>query len=251
MGANATTFVPTYVASEVLTAADLNVTNSGVPVFADTTARDNAFGGAGEKVLAEGQLCYLESTNVVQYYDGAVWATVGPQTLSSGLNFITGTTFSAVSSVSLPNGTFTSTYANYRVIIFLTANTTDETAFTLRMRASGTDDATGYYGAFYGVNAVADTLRVLRSNNATGFALGTLRTGTVDQGFSFDVLNPQIANNTTWIGGATGYLAAANDYGAFSFAGAELSTTQFDALSFFPAAGTITGTYRVYGYSDS
>ena len=83
MGVNATTFVPAYVAGEVLTAADLTVTNSGVPVFADTTARDAAFGGTGEKVLAEGQLCYLEDSNVVQYYDGAAWATVGPSALTT------------------------------------------------------------------------------------------------------------------------------------------------------------------------
>jgi hypothetical protein len=80
MGANAVTTVPVYVSGEVLTAADLNITNSGVPVFAGTAERDAAFGGTGEKTLAEGQLCYLESTNVVQYYDGAAWATVGPST---------------------------------------------------------------------------------------------------------------------------------------------------------------------------
>jgi hypothetical protein len=42
MGLNSTTFVPAYTSGEVLTAADLTVTNSGVPVFADTTARDAA-----------------------------------------------------------------------------------------------------------------------------------------------------------------------------------------------------------------
>lgn len=80
MGANATTSVPGYVSGEVLTAVRLNVTNSGAPVFADSSARDAAFGGTGEKTLAEGQLCYLEDSNVVQYYDGSSWATVGPQT---------------------------------------------------------------------------------------------------------------------------------------------------------------------------
>ena len=80
MGVNATTFVPAYVAGEVLTAADLTVTNSGVPVFADTTARDAGFGGSGEKVLAEGQLCYLEDTNKVQFYDGTSWANLGSVT---------------------------------------------------------------------------------------------------------------------------------------------------------------------------
>jgi hypothetical protein len=81
MGANAQTSVPTFVASQVLTAQQLNDSaRSGVPVFADTTARDAAFGGSGEKVLAEGQLCYLEDTNKVQYYDGAAWANLGSMT---------------------------------------------------------------------------------------------------------------------------------------------------------------------------
>ena len=76
MGANAVTTVPVYTAGEILTAADLNITNSGIPVFADSSARDAAFGGAGEKVLAEGQYAYLESTNATQFYDGAAWQAV-------------------------------------------------------------------------------------------------------------------------------------------------------------------------------
>lgn len=80
MGANAGTAVPVYASGEVLTAARLNLTNCGVPVFSGTATRDAAFGGSGEKVLAEGQLCYLEDANVVQYYDSAAWLTVGPTT---------------------------------------------------------------------------------------------------------------------------------------------------------------------------
>ncbi len=80
MGANAVTTVPVYVAGEILTAADLNITNSGVPVFASTTTRDAAFGGAGEKTLAQGQFCYLESTGKLQVYTGSAWSNVGSQT---------------------------------------------------------------------------------------------------------------------------------------------------------------------------
>ena len=76
MGANAVTTVPVYVAAEVLTAADLNITNSGIPVFATTVTRDAAFGGAGEKVLAEGQFAYIEASNATQYYDGSAWQNV-------------------------------------------------------------------------------------------------------------------------------------------------------------------------------
>ncbi len=81
MGANAQTTVPTFTAAQVLTADQMNQSaRTGVPVFADTTARDAAFGGSGEKTLAEGQLCYLEDTNKVQFYDGSSWANLGSVT---------------------------------------------------------------------------------------------------------------------------------------------------------------------------
>jgi hypothetical protein len=73
--------VPLFAASEILTAANMNISaGTGVPVFTNSTTRDAGFGGAGEKVLAEGQLCYLSDSNIVQYYSGASWATVGPST---------------------------------------------------------------------------------------------------------------------------------------------------------------------------
>ena len=77
MGANAVTTVPVYVAGEVLTAADMNITNSGIPVFATTVTRDAAFGGAGEKTLAEGQFAYIEATDQTMYYSGASWLALG------------------------------------------------------------------------------------------------------------------------------------------------------------------------------
>jgi hypothetical protein len=81
MGANAQTTVPSFTIGQVLTADQQNQSaRTGVPVFATTVERDAAFGGAGEKTLAEGQLCYLEDTNKVQYYDGAAWANLGSVT---------------------------------------------------------------------------------------------------------------------------------------------------------------------------
>ena len=69
--------VPLFAAAEVLTAANMNISaGTGIPVFATTVTRDAAFGGAGEKVLAEGQFAYIEATDELQYYDGAAWAEV-------------------------------------------------------------------------------------------------------------------------------------------------------------------------------
>jgi hypothetical protein len=74
MGINAQTSVPKFSIGEVLTAANTNLLANVIPVFTNTTTRDAAFGGGGEKVLAEGQLCYLESSRQLLTYTGANWA---------------------------------------------------------------------------------------------------------------------------------------------------------------------------------
>jgi len=76
MGANAQTSVPAFTAGQVLTAAQVTGINTGIPVFASSTERDAAFGGSGEKTLAEGQMAYLEDTNATQYYDGSSWSAI-------------------------------------------------------------------------------------------------------------------------------------------------------------------------------
>jgi len=97
MGANAQTSVPLFVANAVLTAAQQNISAAtGVPVFATTVTRDAAFGGSN-KALAEGQLAYIEASNIVQYYDGAAWATVGP-TASKIAQVVTARTATSVDS---------------------------------------------------------------------------------------------------------------------------------------------------------
>tara|TARA_R110000822_G_scaffold23025_3_gene71459 strand:- start:989 stop:1669 length:681 start_codon:yes stop_codon:yes gene_type:complete len=76
MGANAQIAVPAFTAGQILTAAQQTQINTGIPVFATTTTRDAAFGGAGEKTLAQGQFCYLESTGKLQVYNGTSWVGV-------------------------------------------------------------------------------------------------------------------------------------------------------------------------------
>ena len=125
MGANATTFVPAYIAGEVLTAADLSVTNSGIPVFATTVTRDAAFGGTGEKVLAEGQFAYLESTNATQYYDGAAWVALGGkwgqivQSVKSNTFSTTSTSFADITDMAV---TITPTSASSTVLVLVSSN---------------------------------------------------------------------------------------------------------------------------------
>ena len=246
MGANAVTSVPVYVAGEVLTAADLNITNSGIPVFADSTARDAAFGGTGEKTLAEGQFAFLEDSNTTQFYDGANWQPVGA---SAGLVYITGASFTSAASVSLATNSFTTTYDNYKLMVRLTAAPAGVT-LRLRYRAAGSDDTNnayqwgygGYDGAFEG-NLTTETSAVIAGLNAAANGYNAL---------SMDIFAPKLSVVTYHA--LVGYgieIAAATNAMSYFASGRFGNTTAFDSMSFFPGSGNITGDYKLYGYSNS
>lgn len=73
MGANAQTSVPVFTTGQVLTAVQQTQINNGIPVFTDTTTRGAAFGGTGEKTLAEGQFGYTENQKQIRWYSGTIW----------------------------------------------------------------------------------------------------------------------------------------------------------------------------------
>jgi hypothetical protein len=245
MGANATTFVPAYVSGEVLTAADLTVTNSGIPVFADSTARDNGFGGTGEKALAEGQFAYIEATNTTQYYDGAAWQSVG---VAPGLVLITTATASAVSSLSI-NDCFSSTYAAYEIEIINTTNVGPNARFTARLRVSGTDTTTNYtdqrLGA-YSTNVFADA-------NTTGtdeWYVADLDPTYKGYFTKMTLHNPNAATFTT-CRTATNFFNSTASLHVVNIAAQQEQTTQFTGITFLTSGTSFTGTIRVYGYANS
>jgi hypothetical protein len=127
MGINAQTSVPKFTIGDVLTAANTNLLTNAPPVFAGTATRDAAFGGAGEKTLAEGQLCYLEDSNIVQYYDGAAWATVGPTAskIAQVQSSILDTTFTTSSGTMVDSGltvSITPTSASSTILVMVQLN---------------------------------------------------------------------------------------------------------------------------------
>jgi len=181
--ANEQTSVPLYAASEILTAANMNISaGTGVPVFATTATRDAAFGGANEKVLAEGQLCYLSASNIVQYYDGAAWATVGPGTNLSyaifnesqasgtdGGTFTSGsyvkrtlntTVVNTITGCSIASSVITLPAGTYQVLATAPAYFTNENKAKLRNTTAGTDIALGqssYAGSSSTVSSMVQT----------------------------------------------------------------------------------------------
>jgi hypothetical protein len=245
MGANASTAVPLYASGQVLDAARLNLTNCGVPVFSGTATRDAAFGGSGEKVLAEGQLCYLEDLNVVQYYDGASFATVGPAT-ASALTLITTTSFSAVSSFSLPANTFSSTYTNYLMYCNLDSSAASA-EFDFRFRASSTDNTSNNYAwVRYGQNATGALNDTSGASLISYFRL-TPVSGTYNAQFQIVFMGPQ--DNTLNSGYVSSgfFFDSLTNYSGRTASGVLSVTTSYDSATFFPSTGTVTGSYSVYG----
>jgi len=129
MGANAQTSVPAFTAGQVLTAAQMTQVNTGIPVFASSTERDAAFGGTGEKTLAEGQYAFLEDTNETQVYDGSTWAAVGAAggKILQVVSTFVGTVFSSSSTsfvdVTGHTATITPTSATSKVFVIYTCLT--------------------------------------------------------------------------------------------------------------------------------
>ena len=195
-------------------------------------------------------------TTVAQYQSATIYATSASsfilfesdRTVSAGgLVYLTGTSVSAVSSFSLPDSTFTSTYRNYRVVVEgVGAN--DGNAVTMRLRASGSDNTTSnYFSAVGGANLGA-TFSGAASSGGTSWTLaGSSNTKNY---YVFDVLAPQVAVNTAF--GGTANAAISGNMTFTAIGGFFSATTAFDSLSIIIASpGTFTGTYRVYGYADS
>ena len=240
MGANAQTSVPTFTAGEILTAANMNISaRTGVPVFADSTARDAAFGGTGEKTLAEGQFAYLEDTNATQYYDGSNWQAVAT---APGLVLISTTTIgSAVASVTVSNA-FSSSYDNYKIIVSGGAASVGDNC-NLTLGAT----TTGYYQAAI-LLSYAGAVTYSGTANGASFVGAVMQNTNVLYG-NWDLLGPNLAKETNFICtyGYTGTTA-----GGQWRAGFLNNTTQYTAFTITTGSGTLTGgTIKVYGYVNS
>jgi hypothetical protein len=82
-----------FTSGSVLTADQVNtyLMDQAIMKFASTTARDAAFGGAGEPTLSEGMFAYTTDTNTLWFYDGSAWevATIKPsENYAAGKNKI-------------------------------------------------------------------------------------------------------------------------------------------------------------------
>ena len=243
MGANAQTSVPTFTAGEVLTAANMNISaRTGIPVFADATARDAAFGGTGEKTLAEGQFAYLESTNATQYYDGAAWQAVASV---GGLVCVKAETAVSAAASATADSIFTSSYTNYLLLVNFT---TSADQLCIRLRAGGVSTATGYNTQ----QLIVDDTTITGARVTSQVNIRIQQSVGAESSSLIHIFNPQLAiptrltmhtslNNSNYTTGLNLNMRASNQSGS----------TAFDGIELLALSGTWTGNYAIYGYSKT
>jgi hypothetical protein len=243
MGANAVTSIPDFVALQILTAAELDVVNCGVPVFVDSTARDAAFGGSGEKTLAEGQFAYLESTNATQFYDGSTWQPVGA---TPGLACVKAeTTVTATNSVTA-DGVFTSSYTNYLLLINYTISGAGQMRF--KLRTGGVSASTNYN--FQTVEGNGASLTTSTAASQTSYLVGAYGS-TFEAASNVQIFGPQLAKATTILTGNTAANGALTVPLYEQWYGNHSTATAYDGIEIFTSGTNWTGVYAIYGYSKT
>jgi hypothetical protein len=155
-----------------------------------------------------------------------------------GLTLINTTTFSAVTSVSLAQDTFNSTYDNYLIIYSMTTSGGQD--LSGRMRLAGSDNSTA--SSYVRQRLYLDSTTVQgQTATATSWNLGTTSGSNISSAI-IQLFNPYLASETGFTsdtgGGATFIIAK----------GHHTQAVAYDSFTLICSAN-MTGKYSVYGYN--
>lgn len=172
---------------------------------------------------------------------------------NGGLVYITETSFSAQLGVNIDN-CFTSSMANYRVVLDLSASSATD-LILFQWRTGGSSGST--YGTADYDNQIleAQGTSIGGSASTMGLTYGRLGYAYTTPGYFtsvFDLINPQAAFRATWVAastspnGTTSILQANNS-------GQSRVTTSFTGIRIGTLLGTttITGRIKIYGYRNA
>lgn len=238
----------------VLNAAQVNtyLMDQSIMRFATTTARDAAFGGAGEPVLAEGMTCYIDADNSIYTYDGSAWVKMVSASQPAGIQLTKTQTFTGQSQVNV-DSCFSSEFANYLVTLNITS-VSGNTGIFVRMRNAGTTNANNEYvwGGF-----IAYTGSSILTQINSGGATSDWKIADQDTVYNpnlpikFDMMAPQLSLRT---GIFSQGFTPVNPLPYYRQIGGTMTvTTSYDSFSLLTNSGSFTmdGTVRVYGYRNS
>ena len=155
---------------------------------------------------------------------------------SPGLTLINTTSFSGVTSVSLPNGTFTATYDSY--ILFLNYSTSVLVDTTFRTRLAGVDAS----DSTYRYHANEFTTAFVNQSSAASQSSGYIAAVDTQHNAMMQIYNIALASNTRYE--SNGIIK--DRLGQFS-TGTHINATAYDSCTFFRSTGTMTGYISVMG----
>jgi hypothetical protein len=186
-----------FEAGAILTANQVNtyLMDQVVSRFADASARDAAYGNANQPSLAEGRICYLDSTNKVYIYTGSAWEEIGSQIEAGevGTTEIANSAVttdkindSAVTTAKIADGTIVNADINASAAIALSKLATGTQGTVVLHNSSGVPTATALSGDVTvtnaGVTAISSGVVINADiNSAAAIALSKLASGTSAQ----------------------------------------------------------------------
>ena len=223
--------------------------------------------GAGVTTLVADTGVTINGNVALKQYQGGtlirtasdVWLFV-PTASSSGMDLITPTSvagtgvsfsgglvsFTAATEVDV-NGCFTSAYDHYQVIWDIRSSSASD-QLNMRLRASGSNAATGYYCSLVYAPFNANSVAGEGTNIGTTIMwAGYLQTAVGNSGI-MNVRRPAVAATTMWSMQGGNYAPAG--YPGLS-GGYHTTASAYDGFALIPAAGNITGNVRVYGMRNS
>jgi hypothetical protein len=188
-----------------------------------------------------GQLIFETDTNRLAAYNGSAWVT------QNGLQYIAGASFSSSTSVSMATGVFTSTYKTYQVIFQITSCSDGQISVRVN-NAGSARTGSNYYGNVQRYPYTGSTA-INQTNAGTSVNIGATSTIRLYSA-NMTIFNPTEATTRTTFAWTGFGCDDANSYASISGGGTYHVAEANDGLTWI-ASASITGFYRVYGYSDN
>lgn len=230
-----------FVTGEILSAAAANgyLASQTVMVFATPAARTTAI-----TTPFEGMTTYIKSTKTTETYSGTAWVLVNG---GSGMKFISTTTFSAATAVSV-NNCFSSEFNTY-LITFFTVGSGGQG--TMKLRVGAVDNSLQYFDTKLATSGATGTTVTgsAQINVTTGWKIWPALTQS-QLAVQIIVTNPNLASPTFYNGMPSYGSTSAPSYGLDISSGQHGSATAFDGFTVAFTSAT-TGTIRIYGLEDA
>jgi hypothetical protein len=176
---------------------------------------------------------------------------VKPSTVTNSTDNGKGTiTFSAQSSISL-NNVFNSTYVNYKIIVNLTDNSSNDGDILLKWRNAGSDSSSNYYTSYTGINTLASPSVINKTQDpaTVGHAISKMDNSTKNsQHIILDIGNVFLSNFTRTVFSGFGSTDTSQLF-SYNGGGNHQVSQSYDGLTLISENGNITGTITVYGYN--